>query len=39
MQHVAWGDLLSNLINFVILAAFVFLVAKFVLREKVVAKK
>jgi large conductance mechanosensitive channel len=38
VQHLAWGDLLSNLINFIIIAAFVFLVAKFVLRQKEVGK-
>lgn len=34
-----WGHLLGALINFVIIAAFVFLVAKFILREKNVGKK
>jgi large conductance mechanosensitive channel len=33
------GDFLSKLISFIIIAAFVFLVAKLVLREKVVSKK
>lgn len=33
------GDLLYNVIYFLIIAAFVFLVAKFLLKEKQVAKK
>ena len=37
-QHIAWGDLLSNIINFLVVAGFVFLVAKFVLRQKEVGK-
>jgi large conductance mechanosensitive channel len=36
---LAWGHLLGALINFIIIAAFVFIVAKYVLREKAVAKK
>ena len=35
---LAWGDLLAAAVNFVIIAAFVFLVAKFVLRQKEVGK-
>ncbi len=35
---IAWGDLLSNAINFVIIAAFVFLVAKYLLRQREVGK-
>ena len=35
---LAWGDLLSNSINFLIIAAFVFLVAKYLLRQKEIAK-
>lgn len=38
IQHIAWGDFLSNLINFIVVAAFVFLVAKFLLRQKMVGK-
>ena len=38
-QHIAWGDFLANAINFAVVAAFVFLVAKLVLREKTVTKK
>lgn len=34
-----WGHLLGSLINFLIIAAFVFVVAKFVLREKQVGKR
>ncbi|MHB8605841.1 MAG: large conductance mechanosensitive channel protein MscL [Thermoplasmatota archaeon] len=37
-QHIAWGDLLSQLLNFVIIALFVFLVAKYVLRHEKVTK-
>ena len=36
---IAWGHLLGAMINFVIIAGFVFLVAKFVLRETTVGKK
>lgn len=36
---IAWGHLLYTTIYFLIIAAFVFLVAKFLLREKSVAKK
>src|SRR5581483_2695486 len=35
---LAWGDLLAALINFVIIAAFVFLVAKLVLGQREVGK-
>lgn len=35
---LAWGDLLANFVNFVIVAAFVFLVAKYILRQKEVGK-
>ncbi|MEA3201492.1 MAG: large conductance mechanosensitive channel [Thermoplasmata archaeon] len=35
---LAWGDLLANAVNFIIIAAFVFLVAKFVLRQKEIGK-
>lgn len=34
-----WGHLLGSFINFIIIAAFVFLVAKFLLREKQVGKR
>ena len=34
-----WGELLYSTIYFLVIALFVFLVAKFVLREKQVAKK
>jgi large conductance mechanosensitive channel len=34
-----WGSFLGNLINFVIIAWVVFMVAKFILREEKVAKK
>lgn len=34
-----WGDLLSALINFIIIAMVVFLIAKYVLREEKVTKK
>jgi large conductance mechanosensitive channel len=37
-QHIAWGDFLANVVNFVIIAAFVFLIAKFLLRQKSVGK-
>ncbi len=36
---IAWGALLSSIINFVILAFVVFLIAKVVLREQKVTKK
>lgn len=36
---IAWGHLLYTLLYFIIIAAFVFLVAKLVLREKEVGKK
>jgi large conductance mechanosensitive channel len=35
---LAWGPLLGAAINFLIIAAFVFLVAKFVLRQKEIGK-
>ena len=38
VQHIAWGDFLANLINFIVIAAFVFLIAKFLLRQKAVGK-
>ena len=34
-----WGDLLSALLNFVIIAIVVFLIAKYILREEKVTKK
>lgn len=37
--QIGWGAFLSAFINFVILAAVVFMVAKFVLREEKVTKK
>jgi large conductance mechanosensitive channel len=37
-QHIAWGDFLANAINFVVIALFVFFVAKFLLRQKEVGK-
>ncbi|TAL57707.1 MAG: large conductance mechanosensitive channel protein MscL [Nanoarchaeota archaeon] len=36
---IGWGQLLSSLINFTIIAFVVFLIAKLVLKEKKVAKK
>lgn len=36
---IGWGPALSALINFVIIAAVVFLIAKYMLRETVVSKK
>lgn len=36
---VGWGELLGAVINFVIIAFVVFMVAKFVLKEKKVTKK
>lgn len=35
---IAWGDLLANAVNFVIIALFVFLVAKYLLRHREVGK-
>jgi len=37
--HISWGPFLSALINFVIIAWVVFIIAKFVIREEKVAKK
>ena len=36
---IKWGDFLSNLINFIIIAFVVFMIAKMVLKEEKVAKK
>jgi large conductance mechanosensitive channel len=36
---IKWGSFLSQLINFIILAFVVFMIAKYVLREEKVAKK
>jgi large conductance mechanosensitive channel len=37
--NIAWGSFISALINFIIIAWFVFLVAKYVLKEEKVTKK
>ena len=37
--NLKWGDFLSNLINFIIIALVVFLIAKYALGEKKVEKK
>lgn len=37
--NLKWGDFLANLINFVIIAFVVFMIAKYVLGEKKVEKK
>jgi large conductance mechanosensitive channel len=39
MINLKWGDFLANLINFIIIALVVFLIAKYALGEKKVEKK